>query len=78
MYPARSAARQAVSTVADTIISCQVWERENSCLSRIIAPEMTPVSYPNRKPPMAERKVRRRSRSGTLDWGLLTVTAVTA
>ena len=46
-------------TVADTMISCQTLVSFHSRLIRTIAPDTTPVSYPNRNPPMADRAVRR-------------------
>ena len=56
---AMAADRIQPTRVADTMISCcrGLPFRSRSSLMSSMAPEMTPVSYPNRKPPMADMHV---------------------
>jgi len=47
----------AVATVTVTTSSCSIVCKSNFSLRSSIAPETTPVSYPNKKPPIAEKSV---------------------
>lgn len=64
--PPIGAKRAAAATVTLTMYSCQTSESWNSFRRRIIAPEITPVSYPNRNPPRAEKKVNTYTNPGVL------------
>lgn len=64
--PPIGAKRAAAATVTLTMYSCQTRESWNSFRRRIIAPEITPVSYPNRNPPRAEKKVNTYTNPGVL------------
>ena len=55
--PPINANTAAAATVTLTISSCQTDDSRNSFRSSIIAPDITPVSYPNKKPPSAEKNV---------------------
>ncbi|CAC5420090.1 unnamed protein product [Mytilus coruscus] len=54
--PLTSANTIAAAIVTLTMISCVKESNANSSLSKSIAPETTPVSYPNRNPPMVAKK----------------------
>lgn len=58
-HPAIRANRAAAPTVMDTINSCHNEDKPNSFLNNIIAPDITLVSYPNRKPPKAANNVNK-------------------
>ena len=55
--PPTMANKAAPPIVTLTIISCHTEFRRNLSRSEIMAPEITPVSYPKRKPPIAEKNV---------------------
>ena len=55
--PATMEKMAAAPMVMLMIDSCQTEDRLNSSRRRTIAPETTPVSYPKRKPPIADRNV---------------------
>ena len=55
-YPLTSANTIAAAIVTLTMISCVKESNANSSLSKSIAPETTPVSYPNRNPPIVAKK----------------------